>query len=298
MQYLAARNAARIFVAARSAAKAEAAMADIDAALARAGVARVAPMAFLELDLGSLASVRAAAAAFHAQSDRLDVLVNNAGIMLTPAAPTADGFDEHFGVNHVGHALLVRLLLDTLLATAARGDGDGDVRVVTVSSSAHLAIKRGWLRTASPTSVAGMELDQAVLARRFDFSRYAQSKLANVLFAAELAARHPELTSVSVHPGIILTDLYGPLRARNFVCRCLCAVWAALAPVLPDHYPDAAAGARCQVWAATAKKEDLVNGEFYLGVGRKGGSFAAALDAGPAKKLWEWTEAELQSRGF
>ncbi|MBL7257311.1 oxidoreductase [Paractinoplanes lichenicola] len=135
----------------------------------------------LPLDLADLASVRAAAAAV----DRpIDLLVNNAGLMIPPYGLTVDGFEQQFGVNHLGHFALTGLLLDRL---------DG-ARVVTVSSNAH----------------HGGSLDFGNLdwARDYHPMRaYRRSKLANLLFAFELGRRCPGLTSVAAHPGAARTAL-------------------------------------------------------------------------------------------
>ncbi|WP_067967555.1 oxidoreductase [Mycolicibacter icosiumassiliensis] len=138
------------------------------------------------LDLGNLASVRE----FAAQQGGFDVLVNNAGIMNIPMRRTVDGFETQFGVNHLGHFALTGLLLDRI----------GD-RVVTVSSIAHKQTPKFWVDDLNYAH----RLYQRNLA-------YAQSKLANLMFARELqrrlvAAGSP-LRSFGVHPGVSSTDLF------------------------------------------------------------------------------------------
>ncbi|MEB3071521.1 oxidoreductase [[Mycobacterium] vasticus] len=138
------------------------------------------------LDLGSLASVRD----FAAQQSGFDVLINNAGIMNIPMRRTVDGFETQFGVNHLGHFALTGLLLDRI----------GD-RVVTVSSIAHKQTPKFWI-------------DDLNYSNRF-YQRnlaYAQSKLANLMFARDLqqrlvAAGSP-LRSYCVHPGVSGTELF------------------------------------------------------------------------------------------
>ena len=129
---LAKHRPAHIYLAARSKERAEQAMKEIRE---RAPDAADVPISFVELDVASFASVQRAAAAFHAaQPDgRLHVLINNAGIMATPPGTTAEGYELQFGTNHMGHALLTRLLLPALRRTAA---AEGDVRVVNLSSVA------------------------------------------------------------------------------------------------------------------------------------------------------------------
>ncbi|MFI5910495.1 SDR family NAD(P)-dependent oxidoreductase [Dactylosporangium sp. NPDC051541] len=155
-----------------------------------------------ELDLGDLASVRAFAAGF--PHERLDLLVNNAGLMIPPYGLTADGFETQIGVNHLGPFALTGLLLDRLLAAPG-------ARVVTVSSNGH---KRGVI-----------DLDDLHFTRRkyVPMTAYAQSKLANLLFAAALHRRlaGTAVLSVAAHPGAARTGLMrtSPLLFRFVVSR-------------------------------------------------------------------------------
>jgi NAD(P)-dependent dehydrogenase (short-subunit alcohol dehydrogenase family) len=144
------------------------------------------------LDLASLASVRECAAELAERHPAVDILMNNAGVMAVPKGTTADGFERQIGTNHLGHFALTGLLLPTLLAAAAP-------RVVTVSSNAH--------------KMGRMQLDDLSF-ERTRYSRwraYGQSKLANLLFSAELQRRATAagtaLTSVAAHPGYAATNL-------------------------------------------------------------------------------------------
>lgn len=153
----------------------------------------------MELDLSSLDSVRAFADAFLDKHDRLDGLVNNAGIMASPRGRTQDGFETQFGINHLGHFLLTELLLDRLQGTAAE---TGDARVILVSSVAHAGFR------GEPGEI---DLDDLFFERRdyTPFGAYCQSKLAMVIYARHLAKRL-EGTGVyafSVHPGWIRSNL-------------------------------------------------------------------------------------------
>jgi NAD(P)-dependent dehydrogenase (short-subunit alcohol dehydrogenase family) len=154
---------------------------------------RRADLRFVQLDLADLASVRAAAEAIAAEHERIDVLVNNAGIMMTPEATTADGFELQLGTNHLGHFALTGLLLDRLLAAE-------DARVVTVSSGAH---HLGRMDTDDLHQQRGAGYDSA--------AQYARSKLANLLFALELQRRFEAACvparSVAAHPGYTATNL-------------------------------------------------------------------------------------------
>lgn len=158
-------------------------------------IARSAPTADLELqqlDLGSLASVRAAADDLKGKFDRIDLLVNNAGVMWPPRQTTADGFELQFGTNHLGHFALTGLLLDRMLTVPGS-------RVVTVSSQGHRIL-------------AAIHFDDLQWERRYNrVEAYGQSKLANLLFAYELqrrlAAAGKPTISVAAHPGLSNTEL-------------------------------------------------------------------------------------------
>ena len=144
------------------------------------------------LDLGSLDSVRAAADSILADHDRIDLLINNAGVMYTEWQTTADGFEFQMGVNHLGHFALTMLLLDRL------NDTDGS-RVVNVSSVAHKI--RSKLDPA--TMMSGEKYDR--------IAAYGRSKLANLLFTYELqrrlAATSTTTAALAAHPGISSTEL-------------------------------------------------------------------------------------------
>ena len=178
-----------IYLAARNSRKAEEAIGSIQRELSE----RV-DIEHVLLDLTDLQSVRDAADVIQRHSDRLDVLILNAGVMALPICTTDAGFEIHMTTNHVGHHPLTKLLLPLLEKTAA--EAGSDFRVVTVSSEGH--------RLAPPIETF---TSSTKLSEYSPLERYAASKAANILFAAELARRHPTLTSVSVHPGIIFTDL-------------------------------------------------------------------------------------------
>ena len=181
-----ARNGAHVVLACRSQARADEALEDIRSGLPEARID------FMALDLADLDQVRAFAAAVHDRFDRLDLLVNNAGVMVPPASKTKQGYELQFGVNHIGHFALTGLLLDLLVAT------DGS-RVVNVSSLAH----RG----------GHMDFDDLDFdARGYKASAaYSQSKLANLLFTSELArkleAADARVLVASAHPGWTQTNL-------------------------------------------------------------------------------------------
>jgi NAD(P)-dependent dehydrogenase (short-subunit alcohol dehydrogenase family) len=276
--YLASHSPARIYLAARTASKATSAIQEIRTAAPSASIEH------LFLDLTSFASIAAAAKTFLAQERRLDLLVNNAGVMAMPYSRTAEGYEIQFGTNHMGHALLTKLLLPVLLATAQ--SPGADVRIVNVSSMGHYMAPKG-----------GIIYDQAVLEQHGTWRRYGQSKLANILHAKELAARYPSITSVSLHPGVIITDLYASFAVNPLVKAGL-RVYAMLCGILPGHYKDTKGGALNQTWASTVDKKELENGEFYMPVGKTSKGSWYAKDAGLARKLWEYTEEELGKHGY
>jgi NAD(P)-dependent dehydrogenase (short-subunit alcohol dehydrogenase family) len=180
-----AAHGARVILACRDVGKAKDAAARIGAAAPRADVGAV------ELDLASLASVREAAGELRSAHDRIDLLINNAGVMMPPYGVTADGFELQFGINHLGHFALTGLLLDRLA-------GVPGARVVTVSSSAHKAGR----------------IDFGDLQSRRRYRRaagYGQSKLANLLFTYELqrrlAATGAGAVALAAHPGLTKTHL-------------------------------------------------------------------------------------------
>lgn len=142
-----------------------------------------------ELDLTSLASIRTAAEELRARHDRIDLLINNAGVMMTPKQTTQDGFELQFGTNHLGHFALTGLLLDRVLAAPGS-------RVVTVSSNGH--------------RFGRMRFDDLQSERRYDRAgAYGQAKLANLLFTYELQKRlaGTDTIATAAHPGSSATEL-------------------------------------------------------------------------------------------
>ncbi|KAE8402486.1 hypothetical protein BDV37DRAFT_252415 [Aspergillus pseudonomiae] len=260
----------RIYLAARSESKAQTAISSIKASLSKN-----VEITWLPLDLMSIKSIQTAAQKFHAESSRLDILILNAGVMSLPPGETEMGHEIQLGTNHTGHFLLTKLLLPTLLKTAE--EPNSDVRVVSLASIGH---------NLAPSFET--ILDQDRLKKVNTNTRYGASKAANILFAAELARRYPSITSVSVHPGIILTDLYSSLNERST----LAALGSKTLNLLGTPVPQ---GAYNELWAAAgAKKQDLVNGSYYIPVGhlKPYNHYANSKDMG--KRLWDWTESELR----
>ena len=263
-----ARKGAHVVMASRSTAKGEVAR---DQIAARVPGARLAIMA---LDLADLAAVRAFAEAFLAAYDRLDLLINNAGVMAPPRSATADGFELQFGVNHLGHFALTGLLIPALAATSGS-------RVVTVSSMASFAGR--------------LDFDDLQSERRYRrYAAYSRSKLANVLFAAELQRRLTDARaatlSLAAHPGLSATNLQAATAdaTGSQVERVGYAVLMRL------FAQSAARGALPQLYAATAP--EVEGGAFYgphlvmAGYPVKAWLPPAAKRAADARRLWDVSE--------
>lgn len=233
---------------------------------------------YLPLDLASFRSVRSAAAMVQSSTDRLDILICNAGALGLPPSKTEQGHEILFGTNHVGHHLLTKLLLPTLQKTAALPGAD--VRIIALSSVAN-------------GRAPAMEtmLDTEKLCATGAWTRYGASKAANIFWAAELARRYPALTAVSVHPGVIKSDIWNATNEHNAIFR---FGFKLVAPLIFQNIQN---GAHTTLWAAAAADQGkLQNGAYYTPVGKlesgnPGNQRAKDTEAG--KALWEWTEAEI-----
>lgn len=197
--------------------------------------------------------------------------------MATPAGSTQEGYEIQLGTNFLGHALLIKLLLPTLLATAEAPESD--VRIITLSSEGHhLAPNGGFLFERSELDAQGT------------WTRYGQSKLANILFTRELASRYPSITSVAVHPGVIKTDLYEPGQKTNVLLR--------ISMMTAGWMGSVASGALNQLWAAAGKRDELASGSYYTPVGTVSNGSKYAQDARLAHTLWDWTVRQMATHGY
>ena len=228
------------------------------------------------LDLSDLKSVRSFAQTFLATHERLNILINNAGVMALPARKTVDGFEMQFGTNHLGHFALTGLLLPALKATP-------NARVVTVSSNLH--------------NSGEIHFDDLQWEKSYDrWGAYSQSKLANLLFAYEfqrrLAAAGIDVKSVGCHPGYAATNLQaaGPRMDGSVV-----SLWMMnLANMVVAQ--SQTMGALPTLFAAVAPQ---ANGGDYIGPTGRGGmrgypekvrSNDKSYDEGMAKRLWSVSE--------
>ncbi|EOD49962.1 Short-chain dehydrogenase/reductase SDR [Neofusicoccum parvum] len=259
---------------ARSESKAEIAIADIKREIPNANIC------FLRLDLSSFASIKQAATLFLSANERLDLLLNNAGIFAVPPALTEDGYEIQFGTNHMGPALLTKLLMPLLLKTAAQPRSD--VRIVNISSTAYTsAPKPGLLLSQNKTTLPDLGI----------VGRYGQSKLANIYFTQELAERYPSILSVALHPGVVKTGIAdGPNDQPLFT-------WF-FRLVGKVAFVDVATGALNQLWASAAPRDDIKSGAMYFPVGKEHTGNAMMRDRRQVEELWKWTEDEFKKHGY
>lgn len=268
---LAQHNPSRIYLGARNATKAQDAIASI-----QEGLSSPVDIRHIPLDLASFKSIRAAAEQFNSDCDRLDILMLNAGTMGNPPTTTEEGFEVQVGTNHIGHFLFTKLLLPTLQRTVASATPP-DVRVVTLSSVGHSAAPSFEVMTSTQALLDGST-----------WTRYGASKAANIVFAAELARRFPEILSVAVHPGTVSSDLYVHAQASSAIMKYGLAGSSLV-------FRNIKSGALNQLWAAREKRELVTNGAYYVPVGAQA-STQYATDADLGKKLWEWTEAQIAEK--
>lgn len=231
---------------------------------------------FVPCDLADLTSVQKAGRSIAKDNTRLDVVFCNAGVMAIPKAQSADGYEIQFATNHLGHALLIKLLMPLLEKTAASGKaGRGDVRVIyNTSTGFHLApgIEFDTLRSEQDMGALGT------------FKRYGQSKLANILYAAESARRHPTVKSTAIHPGVINTGLVSNLGYFN---------WAFTMAMTYREQVTVDEGVKNQLWAAYAKSESVENGGYYEPIGKVGKPSKVSESKELAAQLWDYTEEAL-----
>lgn len=248
------------------------------AAAAAARIRESVPDALLEiraLDLASLGDIRRFADDFLTAHDRVDVLINNAGVMACPFATTDDGFELQIGTNHVGHFLLTQLLMPTL--------GEGS-RVVVLSSAGH--------------RFSDVDLDDPNFeATPYDpWVAYGRSKTANALFAVELDRRLVEraANAYSLHPGGIITEL-----GRHLTEETLAAMTETLPPGEKLEWKTVPQGAATSVWAATAPELEACGGAYledcHVAASNdvpdsRGGIKSYAIDPDRARALWDVSE--------
>ena len=251
-----ARTGAHVILAVRSTAKGAAAVGEIREAVPAASVE------VIQLDLASLASIRAFATELSGRVDALDVLVNNAGVTIKDRSVTTDGFETTFGVNHLGHFALTNLLHDLLAAAT-------EPRVVVVASDAHRFVRKG------------LDFSDLHSERKYGVMRaYGASKLANMLFTLEAARRWQAdgITVNCLHPGFVATRIGrdGDGGRLGEIATTLLRPFAKT----PER------GARTSVFLATSPEPAGVTGKYFVN-SRPKQPMATALDEEAAARLWK-----------
>ena len=241
----------------------------------------------VELDLASLASVRACADALLADGRPFDIMIANAGVMACPPSKTQDGFETQFGTNHLGHFVLVNRI-----ASLLKPGG----RLINLSSAGH--------------RFADVDLDDPNFERTpyAEFVAYGRSKTANILFAVEFDRRYRDrgIRATALHPGGIKTELsrhMAPEATQQLIDTINKGQQASGAP--PFTYKSIPQGAATSVWAAIVAPADAIGGrycedchvaEIQDGDGIRGGVRPYALDPERAKALWAKSEAMVGER--
>jgi NAD(P)-dependent dehydrogenase (short-subunit alcohol dehydrogenase family) len=258
-----------------------------DLGKARQATAHIPPgIALIELDLASLASVRACADALNAAGKKFDIVIANAGIMATPQEKTVDGFDRQFGTNHLGHFVLVNRIAGLIK--------DGG-RLVNLTSGGH--------------RYSDVDLDDPNFERTAytPFAAYGRSKTANVLFAVEFDRRHRGrgVRAAAVHPGAIHTELaryMTPDVLQGLMTQIEAAQKAGIKALQFKSIP---AGAATSVWAAVYAPADEVGGRYcedchvadsVSGAATSDGVSAYAVDPDNARALWAKSEEMVGER--
>jgi NAD(P)-dependent dehydrogenase (short-subunit alcohol dehydrogenase family) len=252
----------------------------------RADAANGGGLDLVELDLASLASVRACADALVAAGKPFDIVIANAGVMACPKGTTADGFETQFGTNHLGHFVLVNRI-----ASLIKNGG----RLVNLSSSGHRR--------------ADVDLDDPNFEHTpyEEFVAYGRSKTANVLFAVEFDRRHKAggVRATAVHPGGIQTEL-GRHMTQEVLAQLIANIQASQPPGAPPFtFKTVPQGSATSVWAAVVAPADAVGAQFCEDChvaevaddpNSRSGVRSYALDGEHAKALWAKSEEMVGER--
>ena len=252
---------ARVLLTARHADKGRAAAAAVSQRAGEKGSVQL-----VVFDLADLGSVRRGAAEILELAPRLDVLVNNAGLVLSERTETVDGYEATFAINHLGPFLFTNLLLERMRASAP-------ARIVTVASTSHAAARHGIPFDDLQTMhhhYRGMRV-------------YGQSKLANILFTLELARRleGSAVTANSLHPGTVRTGYGADGDARGFLAFGI--------KLASPFFLSPAKGARTSIYLASSPEVDGVSGKYFVKCAPKQPK-RWAQDADAARRLWQVSE--------
>ncbi|XP_058478737.1 retinol dehydrogenase 12, like [Solea solea] len=247
-----AKRGSKIIIACRDMEKAEAAVKEI---IDKSGNQNI---SCKKLDLADTKSIREFAEGINKDEPKLNLLINNAGVMSCPYGKTTDGFEMQIGVNHMGHFLLTHLLLDLIKRSAP-------ARIVTVSSMAH-----SW---------GVINLDDINSEKSYSkMTAYSQSKLANILFTRSLAKRleGTGVTAYSLHPGVVQTDLWRHMSAPQLFAM----------KMVSPFTKDSVQGAQTTIYCAVEPSLEKESGGYYSDCAPASCS-AAGKDDKVAEKLWE-----------
>ena len=242
----------------------------------------------LEMDLADPSSVTRFINEFNASGTSLDILVNNAAVMACPQMPTKKGWDLQFAVNHIGHFILTKGLLNVISQSA-------EPRIVTLSSTGH--------------KLSGIQWEDIHFEESYDkWKAYGQSKTAASLLAIEVNARMKDegIKTYSVHPGGIFTPLQRHLEKEEMIALGWLKEDGELSEMAAANFKSVTQGASTSLWCATSPMLDDVSGVYCencdVAVRQEDGPMARyvgvadwAVDTDEASKLWELTEHMLSS---
>lgn len=247
-----AKRGARVIMACRDMEKAQTALKEVIEGSGNQNVI------LMKLDLSDTKSIREFADTINKEEAKLNILINNAGVMVCPYGKTADGFEMQIGVNHIGHFLLTNLLIDLIKQSTP-------ARIITVSSMAHT-----W---------GIINLEDINSEKNYDKKKaYSQSKLANILFTRSLAKKlqGTGVTAYALHPGVVKTDLWRHLNGPQQV------VMKLISPFTKNSVQ----GAQTTIYCAVEPSLETESGGYYSDCAPATCSSAAMNDE-TAEKLWE-----------
>ena len=256
-----------IYLAARSKEKSEAAIKALQESEPDASLVH-----FLELDLASFLSVTAAAETFLKLESRLDILINNAGIMTVPEGLTKDGYEIQFGTNILGPALFTQLLLPLVEKSTI---ANPQARIVLLTSGAD--------QLAPKTNPYKFDELKTTMPQMHTATRYGVSKLGNIHYAAALAERYPGIKVVSVHPGIVNTSLHH--NTQGWFLKPLVHLLANTLAMSVEK------GVLSQLWASVSP--DVKSGEFYHPIGLTGKGSPMAQNHELQEEFYKWTQEQI-----
>jgi NAD(P)-dependent dehydrogenase (short-subunit alcohol dehydrogenase family) len=257
---------AKVYIACRDKAKGEAAIRDLKESTGREAL-------FLQLNLANLKSIKASGEEFLRREPILHVLFNNAGVMTPPIEMlTEDGYDLQFGTNVLGHFYFTKLVMPALLAGAAQSS-DGTARIVNTSSNAH------WFGSLDYNTFK----DSPARKQKSTMALYGQSKMGNVLFAAEVARRYGNqgIVSTALNPGGIKTELSRYYDSFSKMIGNL-------------FFHHVSYGALTQLYAGTTAAGANLNGKYLVPWARVGFTHAEGQDPQQASELWNWLEEQVK----